>query len=249
MSKASAAAAVFVLFAGAPAAMAVDIGVGDYIRFSDGPGTTVPTRPGGEFIINVHQSGETFRSFCLEATESMYFGSASFSISGGDPTRTHPFEVTGIGDRSMLGGPDADEPGTPGDPISSRTAFLYQNFVLGTLAGYTFGGDSDPARIQSADALQNSIWFLENEINDQNFGITDPVTQALITQFLTMDMGGFTGTGLVQVLNIRYRWDGPDGTPAGSSGQDILVLIPLPSAAGMGLLGLVGVAGAGRRRR
>lgn len=248
MLKAFSAATVAVVFAGSSSAMAAGVTVGDYLRFSDGPGTTTTERPGGEFIVGVLQSGDSFRSFCLERTEAMYFGSASFAASGGDPTRTHPFQVDGISDRSMLGGPDTEEPGTPGDPISSRTAFLYQNFALGTLDGYTYGTDSDPARIQSADALQNAIWFLEEEIDDAFFGIADPVTQALITHFLNLDMGGFSGTGLVQVLNISYRWDGPGGE-AGGHGQDILVLVPLPQAAGLGLVGLFGIAGVTSRRR
>jgi len=229
-------------------ALAVDVNPGDYLRFTDGPGTTVTDRRGGEFIAQVHRTGETFRTFCLERSENIFFGSASASASGGDPTRSHPFAVTGVSDRAMLGGIDLDEPDEPGDPISSRTAFLYQNFVLGTLDGYVYGADSDPARIASADALQNAIWYLEHEISDRYFGITDPATMALIDHFLTMDMGGFTGTGLVRVLNIVYRWDGPGGA-AGERGQDVLVLVPLPHAAGMGLVGLLGVAGVTRRRR
>lgn len=248
MIKLFSTAAVAVVFAGASTAMAVGVSVGDYIRFSDGPGTTTTERPGGEFVVNVLQSGDSFRTFCLERTENLFFGNGSFSGSGGDPTFTHPFEVTGISERAMSGGPDFDEPDVAGDPISSRTAFLYQNFALGTLDGYVYGADNDPARIRSADALQNAIWFLEDEIDDAFFGITDAETQALITHFLNLDMGDFEGTGLVQVLNLSYRWDGPGGV-AGGHGQDVLVLIPLPQTAGLGLVGLLGVVGATSRRR
>lgn len=248
MLKAFSAATLAVVLAGSSSALAVDVSVGNYLRFNDGPGTTTSERPGGEFIVQVLQSNQSFRTFCLERMEAMYFGSASFSVSGGDPTRTHPFQVDGISERAMLGGPDLAEPAVAGDPISSRTAFLYQNFVLGTLDGYAYSADNDPARIRSADALQNAIWFLEDEIDDAFFGITDAETQALITHFLNLDMGDFEGTGLVQVLNLSYRWDGPGGV-AGGHGQDVLVLIPLPQTAGLGLVGLLGVVGATSRRR
>jgi hypothetical protein len=66
MIKLFSTAAVAVVFAGASTAMAVGVSVGDYIRFSDGPGTTTTERPGGEFVVNVLQSGDSFRTFCLE---------------------------------------------------------------------------------------------------------------------------------------------------------------------------------------
>lgn len=236
MIRSTTAAAIVGMMALAAPSLANPISAGDFLRFSDGPGTV----NGGEFIVNSLQSGQTIRTFCLEVPENFFFGGA--------PGVTHPFEVDAVTDRAVFGGNNNDPPvGDPGDPISSRTAFLYQNFARGTLAGYTYGLDSDPDRIRSANALQNSIWFLEHEISDQNEGIADPATQALIAMFLTMDMGGFTGLGDVQVANMRYRVDGPGGN-AGDEAQDILILVPLPHAAGLGLAGLLCVMGVRRRR-
>ena len=219
------------------------VNVGDWINFSAGPGATTGS-PGGEFNIHVYQSGYSFTSFCLEREEAMFFGPGSFGGSGGSPSFTHPFEVVGITDRAFAGGINTEDPG-PGDPISSRTAYLYQNFVRGTLAGYDYAG---PNRVASADALQNAIWFLEEEIADPFDGIADPATQALITSFLNLDLGAFTGIGDVRVLNIVYRWDGPGGV-AGGNGQDILVVVPLPQTFGLGMAGLLGVVGVTARRR
>lgn len=237
MMRSTTAAAIVGMMALAAPSMANPISAGDFLRFSDGPGTV----NGGEFIVNSLQSGQTIRTFCLEVPENVFFGGA--------PGVTHPFEVEAVSDRAVLGGSNNDPPdgGGPGDPISSRTAFLFQNFARGTLAGYNYGLDSDPARISSANALQNAIWFLEHEISDQNQGIADPATQALIAMFLTMDMGGFTGIGDVQVANLIYRVDGPGGS-AGDQAQDILILVPLPHAAGLGFAGLLCVMGVRRRR-
>lgn len=241
MIKAPVAAAIVGTLALAAPSLADNVPVGAHLRFSAGPGANNGIPLGGELIVNVLQTGEFFRTFCLELEEHILFGSAS--------GESHPFQVDAVTDSAVLGGNDLDSPGDSSDQISSRTAFLYQNFARGTLAGYTYGIDSDPDRIRSADALQNAIWFLEHEISDPHANIIDPATQALIDQFLTMDMGGFTGLGDVMVLNLVYRAQGPDGQQIGDLAQDVLVLVPLPHAAGLGLVGLLGVMGVTARRR
>jgi hypothetical protein len=57
------------------------------------------------------------------------------------------------------------------DPLSQGTSFLYQQFAMGTLAGYSYDdGDGDftdaeaAARRASAGLLQSAFWWLENEI-------------------------------------------------------------------------------------
>lgn len=243
MIKASVAAAVVgtVLSASSALAGPVSISVGDHLRFSAGPGANNGLPLGGELIVNIFQTGQIFRTFCLEQEESIFFAS---------PGGVFPFEVVGISTGAIYGGNNLDDPGGGFDPISSRTAFLYERFATGTLDGYTFGLDSDPDRIRSADALQNAIWYLEHEISDPYANIADQATRDLIDHFLTMDMGGYTGIGNVRVLNLVFRVQGPNGEQIGDVAQDVLVLVPLPHAAGLGLAGLIGVVGlTGRRRR
>lgn len=111
------------------------------------------------------------------------------------------------------------------DPISTQTAYLYYNFRMGTLAGYTAGNLADGL------ALQEAIWALENEMNAPAPGVNKFYDLAL--------KSNWTDIGMVRVLQI--------GNPDGSCGQDQLTLVPLPTAAWMGLATL-GVA-AGLRRR
>ncbi len=48
-----------------------------------------------------------------------------------------------------------------GDPLDPRTAYLYTKFVSGTLAGYDYTPST--GRIFSAKALQDVIWYIEDE--------------------------------------------------------------------------------------
>jgi hypothetical protein len=84
-----------------------------------------------------------FGTFCLERVE--YFNPGQI------------YDAV-LNDRAMNGGTDNTEnPDLIGDPISKGTAFLYQKFATGGLAGaYVY--DSSWAA-----ALQNMIWYLEDE--------------------------------------------------------------------------------------
>ncbi len=120
---------------------------------------------------------------------------------------------------TMTGGNGQD------DPISAKTAYLYFNFRMGTLAGYTKGSIGDGL------LLQEAIWALEQEISAPAAGVNKFYDLAL--------KSNWTDIGMVRVLQI--------GNPDGSCGQDQLTLVPLPTAAWMGLATL-GLA-AGLRRR
>ena len=118
------------------------------------------------------------------------------------------------------------------DPISFATAWLYDQFRGGTLAGYAYVG-STAVRDASANALQNAIWFLEGEIGSVS-------GQANTWK----NMGLANGTTLygVRVMNVV--------TLSGGIAQDQLVMIPEPETyamllAGLGLMGFV----ARRRQR
>jgi hypothetical protein len=142
---------------------------------------------GGEFKLSTDDldfvggvpalDGVSFQSFCLEHNENV-------SIGG-----TYRFEVnTG----AVLGGVGGATGGF--DPLSPLTAWLYQSFVEGTLIGYDYGS----GRGASARALQNAIWYIEDEVSDLTLGA------AFHLQAVNANP---TGIGRVRVLNL-FQGDG-----------------------------------------
>lgn len=79
-------------------------------------------------------------TFCIEYNE--YFGSGGV------------YDVV-LNNGSVNGGISGAFDGK--DVISVGTAFLYEEFVRGTLAGFSYGLET------SAKQLQNTIWYLEGE--------------------------------------------------------------------------------------
>jgi len=108
-----------------------------------------------------------------------------------------------------------------GDPISKGTAWLYAQFVKGTLTGYDYTGSG---RAADAKALQETIWWLEGEGPDP--GVSNKFRD------LVDDLPNYTddnnGYYPVAVLNVWKQ----DGTVA----QDQLVYVPEP-----GILILLGI--------
>jgi hypothetical protein len=151
-----------------------------------------------------------FESFCLETDEYV-------SIPG-----TYNAAVNAQ-NQAMGGGSNTNT----GDTISRGTAFLYDLFSRGILTGY----DYNPAagRVTSAAALQNTIWWLE----DENVSTPNNVfTALLVTEFgslatAKLDINKDYGVG---VLNLTTLTGGP--------AQDQLVRTPVPEPATLLLLGL-----------
>jgi hypothetical protein len=176
---------------------------------------------GGEFTALIGNGGTAgladgylFQTFCLEKDETLAFGS------------TYYFTVNTAADEGGVGGASPD-------PLDPRTAWLYNEFLNGTLA-YDYADATD--READAALLQDAIWALEEEI-------TAPASNPFYN--LANNASGISGgIGDIVVLNL-YDSHGKH--------QDVLARVTPPAVPAPGALLLSGlgtmVAGYLRKRR
>jgi len=186
--------------------------------FSDSYGSS----NGGEFIFT--PSGDyngltlgPFPTFCIEVIEYIDF--------------SRQFHVDDISSFAVEGGFGGGNP----DPLDARTAWLYQSFRDQSLSDYGYVYDIEEQRVASANALQNVIWGLEGELGDS----WTPAAGMEATFLAAAEDADPVGLGNVRVLNISW----PNRTPA----QSQLVIVPVPGAVILGIVGL-GIVGLARRR-
>ncbi|TVQ58855.1 MAG: hypothetical protein EA379_12535 [Phycisphaerales bacterium] len=178
----------------------------------------------------------SFITFCLERNEQLSGNNAQYN--------------TEISTSATMGGGGAIPDGKGGmhDPITAVTATLYREFRFGgTFGGIaTAGLDSSSWSTSLTDSLQLAIWFEEGELTNSslmNQFTSDNAAVAMHTwamnQVANLNLGQYD-IGNVRVLRM-FNADG-------SNSQDLLTIIPLPSAAGLACLGLIAVGGRNRRR-
>jgi hypothetical protein len=202
---------------------------GSYVVLSDSFGTT----GGGEFngqIVGTSPAVD-FISFCLETNE--YF------------TPGQPLLVSSISDAATMGGVAGGSfnpvTGRYEDPVRSATEWLFTQFATQTLTGYAFAS-TGADRVNSANALQNALWYLENEVTS-----VSGQAQTWVNAAIAAELSGWVDPGNVVVLNLLRR-DGNGHYTVKAQDQLIYQSVPEPGTTGLLLLGL-GALGAYRRRR
>ena len=168
---------------------------------------------GGEFKAVTSGLG-TFQTFCMEHNEEFYPGVTynyrinTGTVSGG--VGSH--EVDPFTGKSM-------------DNISIGTAWLYSQFRAETLTGYNYTYGSD--RTLSANALQQAIWWLEDEGGTKNSYVT--IAESILHLNDTTIKGDSEGAFGVVALNLYDR-------NSGVNAQDQLAIVPEPTAMMAGIL-------------
>jgi hypothetical protein len=161
-------------------------------------------------------------TFCVETQENISLG------------RTYEYNVSTIIKNRGNDGPLNFDTST-----GHALAFVFYTFHTQGEAGIaSLSGIGGFTNEQYRELVQRTIW---NKLHGGN--TTGTFTQTRINQLFNAASGVWTDLGNVRVMNV---WDDAD-TESGAR-QDMLIIIPLPSVAGLASLGLMGLVATGRRR-
>lgn len=169
-------------------------------------------------------TGYTFQSFCLEKKEWFSDQADSWVKSVSTSTMADPRSYDGV----------------TSDPLSAETAWLFTQYSNRGLSAYQAGTRN------SANSLQNAIWFLEDEITEDELGGDAQALLWVANAQKAVGSGAWTGLGNVRVINL-FR----DSAYTENS-QDQLFMttaVPEPESFALLLAGLGAVGVAARRRK
>ncbi|MBX3744375.1 MAG: hypothetical protein KF833_03630 [Verrucomicrobiae bacterium] len=206
------------------------------VRIDPTPSGAGGANGGGAFLATVvsglgnvvSDPGGSFLTFCIERNEYISFPS-------NPANRVYDVNLANSSSRGGIAG------GSP-DPISLATAWLYSKFRDGSLIGVGgFTGNS-----ASHSALQNAIWYLEQELGVSGAPAFSTAATSLV-QAAIDDLGltwaNVQSTPANGEFNVRVMrlYNGPSADAEGYN-QDMLAIVPEPStyiAGGLALLPLL----------
>ena len=208
------------------------VGVANSVEQAAGVKVSNPSAPVGATV---------YQTFCMETNE-FFTPDATYYV------RVNTAAVNGGSGGSLPTGDPIS--GGPGDPLDPRTAYLFTRFSDGTLASLGYNYTLGSGRSTTASALQQAIWYIEQEISG-------PLSGLALTFYNTANTAvngpspTWAGLGNVRVLNVY------SDSNLTQRNQDQLVLIqpsgappvvPLPAAVWSGGLILVALVGKQVRR-
>jgi hypothetical protein len=217
-------ASCLLLFAGTALALPV---AGQYVKFDTSAGLG-NADGGGEFYLDIGTSSTAgfdnqvdYISFCLEIHENI--NASTFDSSPA-------YYIESVSDQVTGGGTDNGDLISGYDVLSDATQWVYYQY-----SQTDYFGTHDNA---TANAIQNMIWFFEDEITTMSVGANDLYNSKVSGQ-VTNAFNDY-----VTAINLRYY--GPDGTTAQS--QLISTPVPEPGVTLLFGIGVLGFAGVTRRR-
>jgi len=193
----------------------------DTITLAVGPGGA---DQGGGFIATTSGGifgNASFTSFCLERSEHISFGATyNYAVNTGAVNGGLDYSHT-LGASSTF------------DPLSLGTAYIYSQYTLGALNGFMgFSGDT------LANAVQNAVWYLENELTSSDPSIPTLALTANASALLNYAVtnGGISSSSLTNNSNGAYGVVALNLTDTAGRHQDMLAVVPEPSTVIAGAL-------------
>jgi hypothetical protein len=207
------------------------------VKLYDTSNDGTPNLNGGEFKA-VTSSDGTFLTFCLEQETGVAANGTTYYYT--------------ISDSAFNGGPDSHNAGS-GDPISKGTAYLFQQFVFGTLVDSDGVGNYNDHRDFNAGMLQAAFWYLEDEdLADDAFWTNPLSAYNLSNNYYIQLVAGIYGISMfdaaydnnVKAINLWSSYNPQTRTYSGDV-QSQLIYVPDSGMTalllGLGLLSLAAV--------